>query len=231
MDTYKEWQKRILEPHINNNINEQFSAVFLAGIPANYKRKGKKIMIIGQNGNSTTEYYSDNLANQLKWHGEYLDRQVYGVNNGEKGNSSPFWAFFRRFEQNGNDLIWNNINKIIKIKDNDIEELTVEDELALNSPYGPDKKSLLEREINILKPDALIFVTGPHYYYSMAVSLGIDANILKNLRPDPSKSLVELTDVVDLEIPILWTYHPGYLNRSHLFDENTNKIFDFLSKS
>lgn len=237
---YEDWQSNILEPFLNNNKEHQYSNVFIPGIPLSFTQPKGKIMIIGQMTNNFGEYGTNTLEELEQFGCNYLERQIYGKVNDWKYNSSPFWQFFRKLKEGGYDLIWNNVDKVHKIINGETIWLSEEEELALNAPYGSENKSLLEREIEMISPSAIIFITGPNYAYSMATSFGLPKPNLFSIRPTKAKSLVNIQDHLGLSIPVFWTYHPNYLSRTYnpnisdehkcnLFEENIKNILTDLN--
>ena len=102
--------------------------------------------------------------------------------------------------------------------------------------YKGKKISLVKREIEIARPDVVIFATGPSYALSMAIALDYEypkkpINSIKNIhlrQADPVKELdsIKLDDKI---IKVLWTYHPGYLTQTkyrgnNLFNEAIGRI-------
>ena len=237
---YEDWQSNILEPFLSNNKDHQYSNVFVPGIPSTFTQPNGKIMIIGQMTNNYGIYGTETLEELEHFSRIYLERQAYGRVNDWKYNSSPFWQFFRQLKQEGFDLIWNNVDKVHKIINGKTIWLSEKDELALNGRYGSENKSLLEREIEMISPTAIIFITGPNYAYSMATSFDLPKSSLYNIRPTKAKSLVNIKDYLGLSVPAFWTYHPNYLNRTYkshtnvenkctLFEENIRNILTELN--
>ena len=101
------------------------------------------------------------------------------------------------------------------------EHIEKEDAVELNAAYGEDKLSILQREINLLKPKVIVFAIGPREKYrkSLASAFSIDASLLYAHRPTRKSCANKISDVLGLkETIVLWTYHPNYLSRGKLKD-------------
>jgi hypothetical protein len=108
----------------------------------------------------------------------------------------------------GSGLLYTNISKTA-YDDTSIFHAPKE----LRNPFLQFQENILAREIAILKPDACIFFTGPHYH-------SILNNIFPSLIYEVGHSSIEhkwyfskLRHSALPEISIR-TYHPGYLIRS-----------------
>ncbi|MBN2834029.1 MAG: hypothetical protein JXR48_03585 [Candidatus Delongbacteria bacterium] len=218
---YKEWDQAILKDHVKNNQDQRYSNIFCLGIPSSINESKKKIMIIGQESKDFGDYGTWAIDEIFRWTGEYVDRQVHDVDNGLEYNRSPFWNLFRRLNESNYDLVWNNVDKVHKIVNGKTQVLSINDEKELNRKFGDQNNTLLHYEISLIKPDAIIFVTGPNYSFTMASSLGIDEKILKENRPNLKNETVKL-DILD--IPVYWTYHPAYLTRRRIFETSITKL-------
>ncbi|MTI71090.1 MAG: hypothetical protein FH751_12645 [Firmicutes bacterium] len=218
---YTEWEEEVLLPFLNKKeCKNKYSLPFYIGKPSQYNKNQKTIMIIGQETNNFGKYNKEWSRNRIqKWCGDYIDRQVFGIDNGLKYNTSPFWKFFREFHKYNYNLIWNNLDKIHRYENNQTEELTEKEEKILNRRYGEVNKSLLEREIDIFNPDIIIFLTGPRFILSMATSFGVQQSTLSSIKPTINKVCSEISGILGINRPAFWTYHPGFLSRKKKFVE------------
>ena len=194
-----------------------------------------KVMIVGQEARNYREYNyqnwydnEDGLRSEQQWTIDYLERQVYGRKTDTKFNRSPFWSFFRKIRKNGFQPMWNNLDKAHAIVDKKTISLSVEQERYLSKPLSSNGKSLLKNEIQVSKPAAVIFVTGPHYYESMAVALGCEDTQLYKKRPDQKDVIKRIDCVVDEVTTLFWTYHPNYLRRTKRMDEVVEYVCEAL---
>lgn len=174
---------------------------------------------------------------------------------------SPFWNFFRKLSENF-VVCWNDVDKVYFTngvntdrEDNSDETdhkkdyskgtLTYKAETYLSEAfeYNGENKSLLEREIKIADPDAIVFAIGSSYAVSLDVALGItdkeftglkESNLKKKsvsvselFREYPTREnfIVENDLLIDAvkkilgrKIPVFWTYHPACLQRSKKLD-------------
>ncbi len=188
---------------------------------------------------------------------------------------SPFWDFFRKLSENF-AVCWNNVDKVYYTtsvntdrednfdktdhkKDHPKETLTYEAETHLSKrfDYSGEDKSLLESEIKIANPDAIVFAIGSSYAVSLDVALGITdkkfteleeselkrkgvSSLFKNKEecPTQKKAIVEnelLTNAVQKilgrKISVFWTYHPAYLQRLKKLDCVADYIKQFAVKN
>lgn len=87
---------------------------------------------------------------------------------------------------------------------------------------------VLANEINILKPDAVVFFTGPSY----DTALGI---IFPNVRPLPDDgSCGKWVRKLEAHDPLpqrsFRTYHPAYLNRRGVLDATLNRLAELIKE-
>lgn len=277
--------KELTSDGVRKDESYEISCPFCMGLTEEYIESGKtKIMIIGQAARALG-YWSkhwkdksadvDNLYNDAddskdgyyppkrmqKWANEYLTIQLSGHGTQKINyNRSAFWAFFRQLKKrNDASLCWDDIDKVhfICSSDNKSEKaLKYKDEVYLSAKYGDDKLSLLQREIEIANPDAVIFAIGPTYALSADVALGISgfdytnmqekrlskrsAEVSKLFKDYPNKNncVVQNEDMQNAvrkllrreDAAVLWTYHPSALKRLKLLDEAVDKISEIISK-
>lgn len=96
------------------------------------------------------------------------------------------------------------------------------DQLA--RPYGVESMSILHRKLQIVKPDMILFVTGPYYTYSMSAALNVDEDEFPKYRPCKNSSCRDLTSIVPFDIPTFWSYHPRYLSSIKALDKVVEQI-------
>lgn len=119
-----------------------------------------KIMIFGQ---ETRRWRLDHQENNI----QNLMNEYYSYYYKKKYNKARSMAFFKGFDrvkkyiqqyyeyQNDDiEILWNNINKVGKYSGTGVIDAT----RKIEREYF----NVISREINILKPDLVIFFTGPH---------------------------------------------------------------------
>ncbi len=197
------------------------SRPFSFSVTDQFLSSDRKVMFIGQEAKGFG-MFSDNwpIENIQLFNKNYVETQLGYRPHDDwiKYNGSPFWNLFRSFQQYGSEPVWNNVDKFHRVIDKKTECLTLELERIFSAPYGEENKSLLMREIEITKPSAVIFLTGPHYYETMALSLGVDCNELLIHKPRKNSPCSDVSDVIKLGMPVLWSYHPAYLTRIKSMD-------------
>ena len=146
--------------------------------------------------------------------------------------STPFFSFLRELSQSYN-VCWNNLDKIHYTAEIDVVDynngklkkkekavtLYVKDEKTLFGQQIDNGKTLLESEIDIVKPDMVLFVTGPNYKESMEYQMGE----LFNKKPNGEENLIVEAKAGDIKY--YWTYHPVYLSRI----KRTDKVIESLN--
>lgn len=227
------WNKIVLEPYFKDCDNTTLSRPFYMGVSDEYIKSENRIMIIGQEAKgfglyTDTAWPMDKARN---WSIDYLNRQVYRNKSSEYNytyNNSGFWRLFRFFKDSGISPCWNNIDKLHQTIGNKTVPLTLKMESYFCKQYGDSNKSLIQNEIEICKPNYILFITGPHYTNSMATSFGLDENELIEVRPNIENPITDVTEIFGLGIKVFWTYHPTFLNRKQKLDDVTNKILKLL---
>ena len=225
------WENKLLKPHLPEDPSDQsdlfsrnkISRPFCFGVMEEFYSAEKKIMVVGQQTGGWQSYQTDletwPLDRLQKWGIKYLEWNLGGDQDPITGrcrprNRSPFWNFFRRLNKAGWTPAWNNLDKIQSVKEIcRTDELREDQEKQLNKPITDNGKTLLQIEIELTKPDRIVFVVGPRYLISLSSSMGLNPETLESYTPSLEQCCVEITDVVNLGIPVFWTYHPAYLNR------------------
>lgn len=198
------------------------------------------IMFVGQETNGWGDYQEFisggmNIAESQRYVREFIknsiekrDPQLKYEKKIPLYDAHAFWNFIRSVYDSVNkriNVIWTELDKIhYKCKDykgEDVKCITLweKDEERLNKTFGNEQKTMLEYEIEILKPDLIVFLTGPSYAKSMKSAL--HNNDLKKPKLD-----VVVQEFSVLNTICLWTYHPNYLNRANLWDRVVDSIVD-----
>lgn len=155
------WPK--YQTHIRSSeIGKEAAFPFLIRCPDSYEMAPKKIMFCGQ---ETLNWYKEGYDNpEVDYH---KIRGIYNAFvNTNHGNNSPYWNFQKRIRNTFPKIgyINNNIVKIGKKYSPGCDDRI--NDLALK--YFP----VIRREIEILKPDLIIFFTGPNYDFRIKKALG-----------------------------------------------------------
>ncbi len=147
-------------------------------------------------------------------------QSVPGIGIYDKRISSPFWQLARLLSVDCT-VVWNNPDKLHTYAEGKSRPLTAPMEKALGCPFVHNGETvvLLRREIEIIRPDVVLFVTGPRYRRGMADALGIPDRVLTQALLRTTTPLSPITThALKVNIPLLWTYHPAYLSRLGLLD-------------
>lgn len=261
------WIKKVLldyyKEHINDNgdlfienQNKLLSYPFCCSVTENYFSKKPKLLIFGQeyHGSRTLTLKNNTDFEYPKEHSpkEFQDWSIAHINDMLTTPNSPFWEYIQHLSYDFS-ICWNNIDKVYfgKIneqynkKNNKDEDylkngkLTFDAEKILSKQYNDSNKmySLIEREIEIIKPDYILFLIGPSYYLSLATAFGKDEKTLLNYKPIiyNKNYITNITEVLKIKndnnyIPTFWTYHPGFLKRKKIITkENFLETFKSLT--
>jgi hypothetical protein len=208
------------------------SRPFSFAVTEQYMQSGKKVMIIGQQTADFGGYYTNKwpMDDIHRFNYEYVNRQVRGMHEAEyEYNRSAFWNLFRKLVGLGIEPVWNNLEKFHFVGEKE-KTIPLNDEnlkKELCGPYGNDRKSLLCREIEISSPKAVVFTTGPYYSKTMADSFGIDEEKLQKAGLCKDNCFLDISDIIKIGVPTIWSYHPAYLQRIRSLD----KIVEFIKAS
>ena len=216
----QQWEQNVYSYAKQNGI--ELSKPFHFGLNEKYlDATQNKIMIIGQETNKHPIYQQketeqERLEEQQKAI-SYLNNQLNLI----KTNPSPFWQLFRKLNKEGYTLCWNNIHPFQKYKNGKKNRVNKE---IIDILY--QEESILQKQIEIANPNLILLVAGPNYYYTIAKALKINPNQLWKQRPTKTKYLSYLSYN---NIPILWTYHPRYLNKIKKRNELIQEIIKISS--
>ena len=196
----------------------------------------KRVMVIGREArgyevtNEPKDAEKNTPENSQAWAIAYFSKQIgqgnirlpkcYEDDEELAINHSAFWNFFRWLHESASDrentsafvACWNNVDKVYFTKKGKKDgKLTYEAEKALSKPYRKDasesrEKSLLQREIEYAKPDAVLFVTGESYGLTMQTALDIDISQAPSYEKTDS-CLVKVGETEN-KAPIFWMNHP-----------------------
>jgi len=147
----------------NNSVSgtEQVTNPLLIQVPHDFEEYKFKIMIFGQETNGWCDecgndgIFSSSIEKSMKVYDEFVNKEGFLKYN------SPFWQVHRHIKSNINSkeetvFIYNNINKIGRMdrgSNTDINKLQFE--------YF----NVIGKELDLIKPDVMLFFTGPKYLY------------------------------------------------------------------
>ena len=220
----EEWTATLLEPYVRANPDAALSQPYCLGLSQEYLDSNHRVMIVGQETRGFGSYSDDWSAHEIQaWCVGYLRRQLWGEGE-DTYNHSPFWQFFRLLAREGYAPCWNNVDKIHRPGGGKIARLSREQERALCGAYGAALASLLQREVALCAPDAVVFITGPQYCYPMSLCLGVEESALWQQRPTTHTPIVDIRATASLGCPTFWTYHPAFLNRRRILQQVATQI-------
>ena len=205
---------------------QSISRPFAYGVPEEYMTADFKLMVVGQEAAGFSAYDDPtawDLQRTQQWVVDYTRRQLWGIRAGvaeeDRRKSSPFWNFMKNLNKFGMVPSWNNVDKVYQKKTADTGEKVIrltDDQRREFNKAVCEGKTLLQKEVEISKPDGIVFVTGPHYRHSMETALTLSENSLAEKVPREDAVLTDISHEVGLGIPCLWTYHPRRLCGLHL---------------
>lgn len=228
----QQWKETLYNNVLKNNEG-QISCPFSCGASDELLKSDKKVMIIGQNALGLgCQYVKYDLPQMQEWSISYLERQLKIRDNGDKWNRSPFWRFLRAFKSVGYFPCWNNLEKVVRYKVGETKEYPVDDnEREILNQKIADGKTLLQKEVELVRPDIVIFAVGPKepFYSAVKQVLGLDVKHMGCQYPTKDKLCVDLTDIAKLGMPTFWTYHPQFLSHHKCMDIVINEIIHVVS--
>lgn len=214
-----EKMKKWVEKRYGINAQYSFSQPFFTSVEENNAKP--VVMFVGQETNGWGLIEDFDINGIKQWNIDNSQKSGIDILNAQLSlqvNTSTFWRFIcsivgtvKQTQEVG--IVWNNLDKIhyrvsnakVKNQYRDVDCVTLysEDEVELNCKVEQYGKTLLQLEIETIKPDLTVFLTGPNYKESIEVALGI-ALIAK---PTKGKPVVTIND------NMIWTYHPSFLFR------------------
>jgi len=187
-------------------VTRRYSGVSLPlfiSIPSGYEHSAFKLMVVGQQTNSWYGFIGDSLGSDPV----HRIQSYYRRFNLAEGYNSPFWHAIHNLQESleprvaPRSFVWSNL-------------YICDQKKVLPDPFLSEQLlnlRTLPHEIAILRPDAVVFFTGPRYDHT-----------IKTLFPDVQFGRCGgrdgrlLSRVEHSELPRLSfrTYHPAYLRRS-----------------
>ena len=204
--------KRYWDGYIENIRKTTFSAwPFLIWPRQSYSTAPVRIMICGQE----TQGWGNELDTTDP--GLVSPRRIADIYNGfvnNGGYNSPYWNFSKRVAKAFPDarFVHENIVKIGKRKGAGCDESIFR--------LGLEHFPVVREEINILKPDLILFLTGKDYDERIRAVLGY----FTSERIDADRYIKRLTFADPALPPAIKTYHPGFLQRNGWYHDYANAI-------
>ena len=174
----------------------------------------RRIMVIGQE--------------TLSWGGEFgldggfsLERKVdelmslYDICIKDERLNTTFWQFGRAIaEASGSQVLFNNIAKV---------------GWCGKPSFLPSlQPRILQKEIEITKPDLLVLTTGPYEQYMQELKQnGICPSGREPLVSIDGKAYAEIWEGVS--VPTIWCYHPKQLRINKVFDSVIEKATEYIA--
>lgn len=188
-----------------------------------YRNADIRIMFYGQETNSWYDSFNPNMQFTLK---EYENFYLSGT--AMKGYGGHFWnginRFKKLFQKKYPDkklaFVWNNIIKIGN------EARNANRPPAYTYKVEREYFSVIKEEIEILRPDVLLFLTGPNYDSILKDNFG---NVEKSTVPGfKQRALVQVMKHSNTNA--FRTYHPRYLWMNDI-DKHFNAIINSIQLS
>ena len=179
-----------------------------------------KVMIIGQETNDWNKNFTGNIQETIEIYDEF-----YNSGYAQNSYGGHFWNGINRFSNlletkfpnKKISYVWNNVVKIgASGRDQNHPQ---------NYIYHAELKNfkVLEKEIEILNPDIILFISGPTYDSNIASILdGVKFSRLNKNFSDRQIAKLEFKNRKN----IFRTYHPNYLWRNDI-----NKYFEAIIES
>jgi hypothetical protein len=173
--------------------------------PEKYENSDVKIMILGQENNTWEGLYNhneNNFESLLNLYPNFYGGEYYKYRGTFKNHYNYLVEGFKnKFPDKSLGFFWSNVIKIGKSNDKGLPPNYILDLLF-------EKFDVLQNEIDIIKPDIIVFLSGPAY----------DIHLKKQLKNIEFEKLLNYTEniVSKIKIPNIKfafrTYHPKYMN-------------------
>jgi len=165
-------RKKLLSFNSENLSNEKHRATnpLLIRTNKDYEKAKLKIMFFGQETNTWGRVFgmSNVFDNKSKMKNILDGYESFYLNQGSKKYGRAFWNFVERLKNTKTnqkaEYLWNNVFKIGKC------EIGTPPDDIINDTF--EHFNVIQKEIEILKPDVLLFFSGPNYDEFIRQSVG-----------------------------------------------------------
>ncbi len=226
-----EYNQQVIDTSQNqDDLLNRATNPFMLKVNEEWLNAGLRVMIFGQEnltwGGEFTEkgdaVFCEKMDEVIQL---YEDKYLEGEMFNRRG---PFWNMLKRIKnevsKKGVALLWNNVLKIGRLKCGNVEAIN---EITYNC------FNVVQEEIEYLKPNILVFFTGPRYDKHIKTFLGdFEVNNISGF--DNVKQLctvdfknAKFKEQYEMKVA-LKTYHPQYLRRRGWEDLITHKIITEL---
>jgi hypothetical protein len=188
----------------------------LLQISDEYENADLKVMFFGQETNDWCGVFEedDDISPILKTY------QDFYLNKGYESYGKPFWNYIKKLKNNNTadnskkiGYVWNNLLKIGKCESGTPQNGLLNETLKYFN--------VIPQEIELLKPDILLFFTGPNY--DQYISERIGEFSVESIEGFDNRAFCKL-NFKHLPVKLaLRTYHPAYLQRT-----KRNDIFNAI---
>ncbi len=170
--------------------------------PTLFEKSDIKVMILGQENNGWEGIFNGVLGSSLDTYSSFYGGEYYTYKGVFNNHFNLLVDLLKeRFKNKSIGIFWSNVIKVGKANDKNKPP-----EYILNITLN--EFNVLQEEIDIIKPDIILFLSGP--YYDKYINAQINDVEIKNYKD------YNLNKVVKLEIPnvkyAFRTYHPNYMN-------------------
>ena len=201
--------RRMYEEHWDSlksfKENNKLSSPLLIKVPECYTEQKTKLFVVGQ---QTNGWFEGNSVEELINIYERFDFGKYCCD-------TYFWDGVRKLEEKlgikKGCIVWSELNRMDDPNEEDGKrpKRLVEEEMTEKFGF------LLREEINICRPDILVFFTGPDYDENIKWIFSEKESEVEFNELNKQFSKRELASIdIDVETKAYRTYHPGYLFRN-----------------
>jgi hypothetical protein len=166
-----------------------------------------KVMICGQEANSWYGEFNNSMEPLQSYYNGFFNRgDCWSYGDQFWNGFRKFWTMLEnRFPDKKINYIWNNIVKIGKSNDKGFPPEYI---YEIERNYF----SILKDEIKIIKPNIILFLTGPNYD---RVITDVFGHLQYNAIPPFSERSLSLIELKEVDFTFR-TYHPNFLWRNNI---------------